>query len=220
MSLISDHRDTIRLEAFPPQSAKADATAASEFEAYSDLRLWREFKKGSRSAFIYIYHTYFDRIYNYAHQFTPDTDLVKDCIQDLFIELNNSKSRLSDTDSIHLYLFKATKRKLLRAAKRKIKVVDTFNSVSEVNFFIELSVEQKMINRQIDEDQIFELKNSINKLTDRQREAIFYFYYEGFSLAQVKELMGIQSIKATQNLIYKAIKELRKMLILFVLVCF
>lgn len=214
MSQIPDKADVVRLESFSKHDHVDVVSHVSEFEEWSDLKLWQEFKKGSRSAFVFIYHRYFDRLYNYGHQFTHDTGLIKDCIQDLFIELNYSKSRLSDTHSIHLYLYKAVKRKIIKTLKNHKKSL--WNGKDELfayGFNIELSIEQKIINRQIADEQILKLNDSVNKLTYRQREAIFYFYYEGFSLTQVRELMEMQSLKATQNLIYKAVKELRKLLV-------
>lgn len=212
MSRISDKTDVVRLENFPERSTEEVVSPVSEFENMPDLKLWQEFKKGSRAAFIFIYHKYFDKLYNYAYQFARDRDLVKDSIQDLFVELNYAKSRLSDTDSIQLYLYKSIKRKVLRIARRQLNSVDTDGAAWRNGFNIELSVEQKIINRQIADEQMLKLNDSVNKLTYRQREAIFYFYYEGFSLEQVNELLDMKSLKATQNLIYKAIKELRKLL--------
>lgn len=213
MAQIPEYNE-IKLEKFPYQEDGRQVSETSEFETYDDLKLWKEFKNGNRAAFIFIYHKYFDRMYSYAHQFTDDSELVKDSIQDLFIEINASRTRLTDTDCIHLYLYKAIKRKIIRLLGQYQKVSENNEGFARAGFNVELSVEQKIINRQIAEEQILKLKDSVNKLTGRQREAIFYFYYEGFSLEQVKELMEMQSIKATQNLIYKAIRELRKMLVL------
>lgn len=184
----------------------------------SDLDLWRAFKSGDRGAFVTIYNVYFDKLYGYGHQFTADTDLIKDCIQDLFIDLDRTRARLSDTHSIQFYLFKSLKRSIIR--KIKVDKRDNLrNTEAELGkeFHVELSVEQKMINHRISEEQKVRLNHALHELTGRQREIIYYFYYESFSMEQIRELMDFQSVKAAQNLLYRAIKVLRA--ILFQLLC-
>jgi RNA polymerase sigma-70 factor (ECF subfamily) len=179
----------------------------------SDRDLWRAFKSGDRGAFVSIYNLYFDKLYGYGHQFTADTDLIKDCIQDLFIDLDRTRARLSDTHSIQFYLFKSLKRSIIR----KIKVGqrdNQRNAEAELGkeFHVELSAEQKMISQRISEEQKERLNHALQELTGRQREIIYYFYYESFSMEQIRELMDFQSVKAAQNLLYRAIKVLRSLL--------
>lgn len=205
-----------------PYSSKPQSDSATNFSPEhhelpqfancSDLQIWQEFKRGSRAAFIYIYHQYFEGLYAYGHQFSKNTDLIKDCIHDLFVEIDQSKARLSDTTSIRLYLYKSIKRKILYTLKKRQKFVSSEDNSEAFRFNFDLPAEQKMINRQMDEERIKKLNEAVSQLTHRQREAVFYFYYEGFSFQQISELMEFQSIKATQNLLYRALKELRKIL--------
>lgn len=192
--------------------AQTESATASRFTNYSDSEVWAKFKSGDRAAFIYIYNLYFDRLYAYSHQFTYDTALIKDCIQELFIRIDKSKTNLSNTSSIKLYLYKAIKRDVIRALKDKRNLAVQQEEYPGFNFGIELSIEEQIINRQISKDQLEALRGAVTNLTGRQREIIFYHFYEGFSLDQIKKLMDFRSEKATQNLLYRALKELRLML--------
>jgi len=185
---------------------------SSEYEYFSERELWKEFKKGKRTAFIFIYNRYFDRLYIYGHQFTRDSELVKDCIQEIFIDIDLTKKRLSNTDSIHFYLLKTLKSKLIKVLKKNRRNLLSAYQDSFEPFNIDLSIEQKIIDRQIDEEKMQKLKNAVNNLTHREREVIFYYYYENLTLDQIKQIMGFKSVKITRNLIYKAIKELRVIL--------
>ena len=185
----------------------------SQFEGSSDRQIWEAFKKGSKAAFIFIYECYFDALYAYGHQFSRDSEMVKDCIQELFEEINGSKERLSHTNSIRHYLYKALKYKILRALKKQSKVVSAQHYPHGLSFDFEISVEQSIINRQLREEKIQSLNKAIARLTDRQKEVIFYFFYEEFDMEQIQEIMHFKSVKAAQNIVYKAIKQLRGLLI-------
>ncbi|QGY46976.1 hypothetical protein GM418_25935 [Maribellus comscasis] len=51
------------------------------------LKVWIQFKSGDQSAFEEIYSEYADTLFNFGLKLTADQDLVKDSIQDLFINL-------------------------------------------------------------------------------------------------------------------------------------
>ena len=194
--------------------------SSPQFENLSDRQIWDAFKNGSKAAFIQIYESYFDALYAYGHQFSGDSETVKDCIQELFEELDGSKERLSHTNSIRHYLYKALKYKILKVIKKQSKVISENCYQHGLRFDFEISAEQTIINRQLKEEKIQSLNNAISHLTDRQKEVIFYFFYEEFDIEQIKEIMNFKSIKAAQNIVYRAIKHLRSLLIslLFTLV--
>ncbi|MCL4483994.1 MAG: hypothetical protein M1445_15515, partial [Bacteroidetes bacterium] len=60
----------------------------------SDKELWIDFISGNNDAFKTIYEKYFPELFKYGCYFSDDEDLVKDCIQDLFINLFNYRLKL------------------------------------------------------------------------------------------------------------------------------
>jgi len=170
--------------------------------------IWEEFKSGSESAFIYIYETYFDLLFVYGNQFTGNEDIVKDAIQDLFIALRKSRSRLGKTDSIKFYLYKSLKRLIIKESGQ------WFNQCAEINsekaFDFTFSHERVLIDRQLDEEKAAALNKALQSLAPRQREIIYYFYYEGMSYQQIQELMGMSHVRSARNLLYKALDFLRQ----------
>jgi RNA polymerase sigma factor (sigma-70 family) len=182
-----------------------------EIEIVSDDRsVWALFKSGNESAFIKIYENNFDRLYAYGLRITNDQDLVKDAIQDLFIELRKSRSNLGNTDNIKFYLLKCLKRKIIKESGKWYANLEEIND----NYFFsfQFSHEQHLINRQIDEEKAIKLDNAIKKLSPRKKEVIYYFFYEGLSYHQIQEIMGLDNIKSARNLIYKALDFLREVL--------
>ena len=196
----------------PVASSVFTPTPPSTFDAFSDQELWQEFKNGSRSAFVYIYNRYFDEMYLYGLQFTGDVDLLKDSIQDVFVRLNESRRRLSATSSIKYYLYKSVKREIIHAEKRQKNIARKLQSMKGRGFEYEISAEEIIISRQVDEDLARSIREAANNLLHRQREIIFYHFFEGFSIKQIQELMGFNSVQATHNLLNRAIKKLRDIL--------
>ncbi|MFW5761423.1 MAG: RNA polymerase sigma factor [Cyclobacteriaceae bacterium] len=190
----------------------------SAYQNKKDHEIWAEFKSGSRAAFIYIYNTYFDDLYSYARQFTNDLDLIKDAIQDIFIRLNESRHRLSDIYNIKFYLYKSIKREIINAIKLKKDSESRIAEVQILEFQYEASIEATLIEKQMDEETINKIRDAANQLNERQREIIFYHFFEGFSIREIKELMKFNSLQATHNLLNRALNHLKKTLIsLFIL---
>ncbi len=182
--------------------------AATENQHKDEAAVWEAFKKGNESAFIYIYETYFDSLFVYGCQFTRNEDIVKDAIQDLFIELRKNRRRLGKTDSIKFYLFKSLKRAVIKACGQWFNQCEEINS--EKTFGFSFSHEQILIERQLDEEKTAMLNNAIQSLSPRKREVIYYFYYEGLSYQQIQELMEMSHVRSARNLLYKAVDFLRE----------
>jgi RNA polymerase sigma factor (sigma-70 family) len=65
-----------------------------------------------------------------------------------------------------------------------------------------------MINREQMYEQRIDLDGVLKKLTPRQKEAIFFKFYENMSYEEISGLLGITT-KATYKLVARAILELR-----------
>lgn len=174
--------------------------------------IWREFKMGNEAAFIQIYQQFFEVLFNFGNQFTSDQDLVQDCIQDIFIEIRKNRKNLTFTTSIKKYLFKAMKRKIIYQLKKKRSMELRHQRASQ--FELEFSIEDRIINKQLTEEKALQIKKSMERLPQRQREAIYYFYYENMKYEEIAEIMNLSKAKSARNLIYKALSVLRSNLII------
>lgn len=187
------------------------ASLAKDIDSNADdAAIWQLFKSGNESAFIRIYETNFDRLFSYGLRITKDRELVKDAIQDLFIELRKGRNNLGNTDNIKFYLFKCLKRKIIKEYGKWYSNLEDIND----NYFFSFNIshEHHLINRQIDEEQVLSLDAAVKKLSPRKKEVIYYFFYEGMSYQQIQEIMGLENIKSARNLIYKALDFLREVL--------
>ncbi|HEY0274097.1 MAG TPA: sigma factor, partial [Chitinophaga sp.] len=61
----------------------------------SGISLWERFQQGDREAFALLYRQHVDDLYHYGMHFCTDGERVKDCLQDLFQDLWQSREHLS-----------------------------------------------------------------------------------------------------------------------------
>lgn len=178
----------------------------------SEGSVWQRFKQGEEDAFIIIYQTNFKRLYNFGMQFGFEADNVKDQIQELFIYIRNNRQRLADVRSVKFYLMKSLRRRLMRNKNGKFNLLSVFIRETSKIHEIEISENPEMllIKYNLDTEVRERLSRSLNKLTDRQKEAILHFYYEGLSYQEIAEMMELKMVKSARKLIYRAIEVMRK----------
>lgn len=70
---------------------------------------WKLFLEGDDRAYSWIYTHYIQVLYNYGLQITPDSEIVKDCIQDVFVKIYKAKKKLTVPQNPKVYLMIALK---------------------------------------------------------------------------------------------------------------
>jgi len=181
--------------------------SASEVTSSTEARLWDDYRKGSDAAYVEIYKRSFESLYAYGMRVSGDASLVKDSIHEVFVDLRELRAKVGPTDSIKFYLFTCLKRKLYRASTRWEGRRQSMDSISSFEF--SLSPEQVLIDQQIGTDKREKLNRAIEQLSPRKKEIIYYFFYEGLTYDQIQEIMGLENVKTTRNLMYKALNFLR-----------
>lgn len=189
-----------------------------QLDALEDSKVWQLFQEGVETAFIYIYKNHFDALFSYGSQFSNNEALVEDAIQDMFVELREKRGNSIIRSSIRNYLFTCLRRRILLYKSQSDKISGSFESVAHQSFQLDVSVEQRIIEGQIKEEQKRKLENSLKLLTERQREALYYLYHEGMSYNEIKELMNFTNIRSTRNLIYRALNTIKSSILLVVLI--
>ncbi len=87
--------------------------------AASDLILWRQFQAGDGSALETLMTIYFRVLFNYGTKFSRNHEFVKDCIQDLFLHIWQSRQKLNPEVNVKAYLLASLRRQIYRGLKRK-----------------------------------------------------------------------------------------------------
>lgn len=182
------------------------AHAIGRWHSASDQDIWKAFKAGNKSSLIHIYNLYFNELFVYALQFDPDRENVKDNIQDLFVYLYKHRKSLGHTDNIKFYLFKSLRRRIkISGDKRKLLTpYDSQPDKPEKSFEDELIAEEHQINSKK------MLNQAIQHLPAKQKEIIYYYFYQNFSYRQIAEIMHFSQVKSARKLLYRALQSLRE----------
>lgn len=175
--------------------------------ANQDITLWESFRKGDRDAFATLFREHYDHLFRFGNKFTTDTELLEDCIQELFIELWQAKSR-APVFSIKAYLLKSLKYKLLKTFRKKGRTLPLHeNGAGD----FEWSHENFLIAQQESDDKKQLVIKALGRLSSRQKEIIYLKYYQNLSYEEVSEIMNI-NYQVARNLLYQAIKSLKTLL--------
>lgn len=177
----------------------------SDFE---DRLLWKEFLNGSQHALSRIYLNNVNDLFAFGCRFTVDKSLVKDSIQDIFVTLIQTGGRLPEIKSIKGYLFQSLKRKIIRESVRNHKlseIVERGDYRFEIEF--EHADSQDYENdRHLVKDQA--VRDAIQSLTNRQKEAIYLRFYFGLSHKEIADILYL-SEQSSRALISRAIHKIR-----------
>jgi RNA polymerase sigma factor (sigma-70 family) len=180
----------------------------SELKYSDSIAQWSALKEGKKSAFEYLYQQYSNALYNYGTKFTKDRDLVKEAIQELFVQIWTKKENLGDPKDVKNYLFKSFRHLIFKKVafvQKHIRVED----VKDYFFDATLNMEESIIYYENESAIKQELQATISKLTSRQREAIFLKFYERLSYEEISVVMGI-SVKSTYKIMARSLGFLRE----------
>ena len=142
----------------------------------------------------------------YGSKICADKNIVEDAIQDLFIELWQSKSG-TQVQSVKAYFLKALKYKLLKQLKKQS--LQSVDDSGDTNF--QLSHDHFIIDREEESGTVKKIVQAINQLPARQKEIIYLKIYQALDYDEISEVMGI-NYQAARNLFYQSVKSLRQII--------
>jgi RNA polymerase sigma factor (sigma-70 family) len=174
-----------------------------------DLFLWNEYRSGNADAFGALIRVHYPDLFHYGTRFTRDTELVKDCLQDLFLELWINRETISETSFVKYYLLKALRRKLTRRIGRsrytgsweELHFESIFNGVQ--------SVETSMIREEGLAELVRKIRHALSGLSKRQQEVIYLRFYVDADIEEIAEIMSVNR-QSVYNLLHDALKKLKK----------
>nr|WP_295927055.1 sigma-70 family RNA polymerase sigma factor [uncultured Dyadobacter sp.] len=166
---------------------------------------WQQFCAGDKSAFGEITERNYAALYHYGTRFTSDRDLIKDCLQDLFLEIWEKRHSLSHIGTIKPYLFQSLRNNLIRRVRKQ----SFFSDIRDDDVEDDVSPESDWIIQETDQLTSHRLKQAIDSLPKRQKEALYLKYYENLSYEEIATVMGLQR-QAVANYLQYGIAKLRE----------
>lgn len=169
--------------------------------------LWQKIQLGNKEALFELYDDVYFHLVRYGLSVHQDSDLVKDCVSQLFLKLWDKHQGLNEVENVQSYLFTALRRLILdhlQAETRASKAVRSVPAETEE----EASYEEILIAREKEAEIRRDLGTALKALSPKQIELIRLKFFENRSYQEIA-LLHSQSVKTSYNTIYDAIKVLR-----------
>lgn len=181
----------------------------SDHKNIREARIWAALRDGDREALDQLFRLFYSSLFDYGIKIVADEEIVKDGIQKLFLRLWKNHNSLGQAESVQAYLLFSLRRILLRhITSQKTRSEYSRVYVDEL-FAVSFSMEEVIIQKELELEKKQELVKAMNHLNPRQKETLFLRYYHGLTNQEIAEVMDInrQSVK---NNLSRAIQSLRK----------
>lgn len=175
----------------------------------NDREIWERFKAGDKSALSYIYFQNFNSMFQYGIKFKEDPEFIKDCIQDVFYKLIQAGEKLSPTENIRYYMFRALKNTIYKELNKGQKMGQT--EIIFIKFDAPFSLEEELSEKENINNKEKALLEALSCLSNRQREAIYLRYECGMEYDKICEIMELKNDSA-RKLVFRAIKSLKEII--------
>ncbi|MFC3197380.1 RNA polymerase sigma factor [Parapedobacter deserti] len=173
---------------------------------------WKDFVIGKEHAFGALYDRYVERLFAFGCRYSRDTELIKDLVHDLFIDIYRYRPRLDVTANPTAYLFSSLRRKIALAIKNNQRQAELYAAFEEgIPFLIEWDIEHKAIRNEEEAELLQRVVTEVSRLSSRQQESLYLRFTCELGYDDVADVMGV-SVASCRTLVYRAVKELRKKL--------
>ena len=168
--------------------------------------LLSNFIEGDVSAFSKLYDMYVNLLYNYGYRLTTDIELLKDCIQDVFIKIYNKRTELNTVINFKSYLLISLKNKLCDESRKRVNLSDV--AVDELDIVSSDNIEKDYIAYEKEKMDNTFINKMLDQLSPRQRKAIVLYYIEEKKYEDICAIMEM-NYQSVRNLIHRGILKLR-----------
>ena len=174
-----------------------------------DMNLYNEYLQGNKEAFEILYNKYKSNIHYFIFNIVKDYEKAEDIMQEVFIYVLQNKVREGCSFKYYIYLV---------AKSRAYNYINVEKRREELNEEYQILVEDE-IHKDVSEIILKEetkknIKEAIDMLDDKYKNAIYLTKIEEFSYKETAEILG-ESIENVKTLVHRGKKELRKIFLLF-----
>jgi len=172
----------------------------------TDTTLWERFTQGDPGAFSDLYRLHHNDLLWSGIRFCGDAELVRDEINQQFLQLWDKKASLPSVTHVRTYLIRSLRNQLINALKvvgRSVPAEDTDTASP--------SWEEELIGIEHRDQIIASVKKAIQDLAPRQRQVVFLRYYQGLAPDEIASRTGLTT-RTVYNTLNTALQRLREAL--------
>jgi RNA polymerase sigma factor (sigma-70 family) len=181
----------------------------------NDRLLWSQLKRGNNEALGIIFLEQYDDLYAYGIKLVKNENFVRDTIQDLFVKLWTSNSKLRDVVHIKPYLIKAFRNLIIDQTRTNQRISEIL--FSELNDNVSFEIADFKTDSDIEQEQISKLLLFLNNLPPRIKEALYLRYFIGLDFNDLSDVMNV-NVQSVRNMISQGIRLLKKQFFILIIV--
>ncbi|WP_316816164.1 sigma-70 family RNA polymerase sigma factor [Pedobacter nyackensis] len=183
------------------------------------IKNWKLLIEGEKQGLYACFSLFYDDLYRFGMSLYRDPELIKESIQNLFIELWKIRDKLSEVENIQQYVFTIYKRIIYKtnqkyAYQEGLVALDS-EDVPEHVISVS-SYEAILIASQEDEHLKNRLRHALGSLSPRQKEIIQMRYFDCMSFKEISD-KTLLTERTVYNTLHNAVNVLRETL-LFILI--
>ena len=164
--------------------------------------------RGDETAFLLLYERHCDALFRFTCGLVSQAEAAEEITHDCFLSLIRQPLRFdSSKASLRTYLFAAARNLAFKHFRRTAKEV----LVDEVPEERRSLAVDEPLRQLLSEEVSNKVREAIAKLPPLQREALLLFEYEGLSLAEITQVVGMD-VGAVNARLHRARAGLRRLL--------
>ncbi len=176
------------------------------------VEIWQSFQAGDNESFAYLYNLHLDSLFRYGTKLCDDEDLVKDAIQEIYIDLFLKKERnKTDPENLKFYLILALKRSLIKKIRKQRTLISRDDTNNDIVFEPEYSIEKVIIDRESNEEIAQKINKVLQKLPSRQKEALYLRFNESMEYVEIARILNI-TVESSRKQVCRALKTVREIM--------
>lgn len=178
-----------------------------------DALLWNRFQQGDTESLGQLMTQHYTTLIHYGTKFNRNTDFIRDCMQDMFVELWNRRATLSPltASQVRPYLMTMLRRLLHQhhLHQQRIGFQDVSDGDESSLFAISFPPEEQFIDSETVQINKVRIGQLLDELPRRAKEAIYLRFYEELDRSAIAGIMGI-SEQSVSNLFQTTFRHLRQ----------
>lgn len=177
-------------------------------KSYDDHTLWNKLKEGDEKSFSLLFEKYYGDLIKYGNSFSPFSEKVQDCVQDVFADIWLYRESLQEPNVVKAYLLSSVRKRIARLYERD-HIFRKITTTDSIEFLFDFSIEYELIDDEATAERVLHLNKLLNDLPARQKEALFLRYNQGLSIEQIAEMLDV-NYQSASNLLHRGLLTLRK----------
>ncbi|MDO4159762.1 MAG: sigma-70 family RNA polymerase sigma factor [Prevotellaceae bacterium] len=159
--------------------------------------------------FTELYYKQIDNLFAFGTKFTSDREMIKDCIQDVFVKLYTKRGELDTVTNLESYLYVSLRNRINDEFRRNSHLCDSEIDDSNMKLFNEKSDNYEMLESHEEEmNRSNTIIEYVKCLSPRQQQIINLYYIEQRKYDDICQIMGI-NYQSVRNLMHRSLLKLR-----------